>query len=162
MNSQLEQFEDGLDRVTRALNYLTGVFLGRRGLSMSRYRILRYLLSRDEVNMSQMQSHLLVSGPTLTELVDGLVQGGLVQRVRDRGDRRMVFLQLTGAGRELYREVLAFRCSCLTDALGGDGTVLDQANGLLNGIYLGLKRQIEEPAGCKGQDGERCDKDLGC
>ena len=161
MDSQLEQFEEGLDRVNRALNHLTGVFLGRRGISMSRYRILRYLQSRDEVNMSRMQGHLLVSGPTLTELVDGLVQGGLVQRVRDRGDRRMVFLQLTAAGREVYREVLTFRCSCLTEALGGD-TGLDGVNDLLNGVYTGLKRQIEEPAGCKGPGGERCDKDFGC
>ncbi|MDA8335542.1 MAG: MarR family transcriptional regulator [Peptococcaceae bacterium] len=161
MDCQLEQFEEGLDRVNRALTYLTGVFLGRRGISMSRYRILRYLHSREEVNMSRMQAHLLVSGPTLTELVDGLVQDGLVQRVRDRGDRRMVFLRLTGTGREVYRDVLAFRCSCLREALE-DGGGLNDVNGLLNGVYARLKRQIEEPAGYRGPDAERCDKDLGC
>ncbi|HUW63609.1 MAG TPA: MarR family transcriptional regulator [Spirochaetia bacterium] len=161
MDPQLEQFEEGLDRVNRVLNYLTQLFLGRRGLSMSRYRILRYLQSRQEVNMSQMQGHLLVSAPTLTELVDGLVQSGLVLRVRDQGDRRMVYLRLTGAGREVYREVLDFRCSCLKDALGGDGS-LDDTNGLLNSVYSRLKQQITVPGEtvCGRPGKERCEKDF--
>ena len=110
MDPLLEQFEESLDRMNRILNYLTRVFLAQRGLSMSRYRILRYLQSRSKVNMSELQSNLLVCGSTLTELVDVLVRSGLVLRVRDQGDRRMVYLRLTGEGREAYREVLAFRC----------------------------------------------------
>jgi DNA-binding MarR family transcriptional regulator len=164
LDPPLEQFEESLDRVNRVLNYLTQVFLARRGLSMSRYRILRYLQSRAEVNMSEMQGHLLVCGSTLTELVDGLVQSGLVLRMRDQGDRRMVYLRLTGDGREAYREVLAFRCGCLKEALAGDGAGLDGINTLLNSVYAGLKQQIAVP-GEKFSDlpsKERCDKDFGC
>ena len=142
MDPQLEQFEENLDRVNRALNYLTQVFLTRRGLSMPRYRILRYLQSRTDVNMSEMQGHLLVSGSTLTELVDSLVRSGLVLRVRDQGDRRMVYLRLTDEGREAYREVLTFRCACLQEALRDEGSGLDGINAVLKGVYAGLKQQI--------------------
>lgn len=164
MDPPLEQFEEALDRVNRVLKYLTQVFLGRRGLSMSRYRILRYLHSRDEVNMSEMQGHLLVSAPTLTELVDGLVRSGLVTRVRDQGDRRMIFLRLTEAGRDVYREVLDFRCHRLKEALDGGETGLGEVNGLLNGVYTRLKELVEAPGETVcGQSGkERCDKDFGC
>jgi DNA-binding MarR family transcriptional regulator len=141
LDPPLEQFEESLDRVNRVLNHLTQVFLTRRGLSMPRYRILRYLQSRAEINMGELQNHLLVCGSTLTELVDGLVQSGLVLRVRDQGDRRMVYLRLTGEGRDVYREVLAFRCSCLKDALTGKNTGLDGINVFLNSVYAGLKRQ---------------------
>jgi DNA-binding MarR family transcriptional regulator len=141
----LEQFEESLDRVNRVLNHLTQIFLTRRGLSMPRYRILRYLQSRADVNMSEIQSHLLVCGSTLTELVDGLVQSGLVLRVRDQGDRRMVYLRLTGDGREAYWEVLTFRCNCLKQALDGEGAGLDGINALLNSVYAGLKRQTTAP-----------------
>lgn len=156
MDPLLEQFEEGLDRVNRVLNHLTQVFLAQRGLSMSRYRILRYLQSRSEVNMSEMQASLLVCGSTLTELVDGLVRSGLVLRVRDQGDRRMVYLRLTGEGREVYREVLSFRCERLKEALAGasadreaqaGATGLDGINAFLNGVYAGLKRQTAVPAG---------------
>ena len=141
MDPPLEQFEESLDRVNRALNHLTQVFLTQRGLSMSRYRILRYLQSRAEVNMSEMQSHLLVGGSTLTELVDGLVRSGLVLRMRDQGDRRMVYLRLTGEGREVYQEVLAFRCDRLKEVLAGADAGLDGINAFLNSVYAGLKRQ---------------------
>ncbi len=114
---------------------------------MSRYRILRYLQSRAEVNMSEMQSHLLVGGSTLTELVDGLVRSGLVLRMRDQGDRRMVYLRLTDEGREAYREVLAFRCDRLKEVLAGEGAGLDDINAFLSGVYAGLKRQIAMPGG---------------
>ena len=147
MDQPLEQFEESLDRVSRVLNHLTQVFLTQRGLSMPRYRILRYLQSRPEVNMSEMQDSLLVSGPTLTELVDGLVRSGLVLRMRDQGDRRMVYLRLTDEGRETYREVLAFRCERLKDVLAGEDAGLDGINAFLNGVYAGLKQQIAVPGG---------------
>jgi DNA-binding MarR family transcriptional regulator len=147
LDLSLEQFEESLDRVNRVLNHLTQVFLTRRGLSMPRYRILRYLQSRAEVKMGEMQNHLLVCGSTLTELVDGLVQSGLVLRVRDQGDRRMVYLRLTGEGREAYQEVLAFRCSCLKEALTGENAGLEGINTFLNSVYTGLKRQKAMPGG---------------
>ncbi len=153
MDPPLEQFEESLDRVNRALNHLTQVFLTQRDLSMSRYRILRYLQSRAEVNMSEIQSHLLVCGSTLTELVDGLVRSGLVLRMRDQGDRRMVFLRLTDEGREVYREVLAFRCGCLKEVLAGEDAGLDGINAFLNGVYAGLKLKTTMPPG--GQQEER-------
>ena len=147
MDQPLEQFEESLDRVSRVLNHLTQVFLTQRGLSMPRYRILRYLQSRSEVNMSEMQDSLLVSGPTLTELVDGLVRSGLVLRMRDQGDRRMVYLRLTDEGRETYREVLAFRCDRLKDVLTGEDAGLNGINAFLNDVYAGLKQQIVVPGG---------------
>jgi DNA-binding MarR family transcriptional regulator len=143
----LEQFEESLDRVNRALNHLTQVFLTQRGLSMPRYRILRYLQSRSDVNMSEIQGSLLVCGSTLTELVDGLVRSGLVVRIRDQRDRRMVYLRLTGEGRKLYRQVLAFRCERLKEVLAGEGAGLDSINNYLNNVYIGLKGQIAVPGG---------------
>jgi len=164
LDTPLEQFEESLDRVNRVLNHLTQVFLVQRGLSMSRYRILRYLQSRSEVNMSEMQGSLLVCGSTLTELVDGLVRSGLVLRMRDQRDRRMVYLRLTGEGREVYREVLAFRCGCLKEALTGEGAGLDGINALLNGVYTGLKLKTTMPGENIGDRPvkKRCDKNFEC
>jgi DNA-binding MarR family transcriptional regulator len=147
LDPPLEQFEESLDRVNRVLNHLTQVFLTQRGMSMPRYRILRYLQSRSDVNMREMQGNLLVCGSTLTELVDGLVRSGLVLRVRDQGDRRMVYLRLTGEGREAYREVLALRCDYLKKVLAGKGAGLEGINAFLNGVYAGLKQQIAMPGG---------------
>jgi DNA-binding MarR family transcriptional regulator len=140
LDPPLEQFEESLDRVNRVLNHLTQVFLSQHGLSMPRYRVLRYLQSRPDVNMSEIQSSLLVCGSTLTELVDGLVRNELVLRLRDESDRRMVYLRLTEKGREAYREVLAFRCERLQEALAGEETGLNDINAVLNSVYAKLKQ----------------------
>ena len=49
----------------------------------------------------------------------------------------MIYLRLTGEGRELYRQVLAFRCDRLKEVLAGENTGLDGINAFLNGVYAG-------------------------
>jgi DNA-binding MarR family transcriptional regulator len=42
-----------------------------------------------------------VTSPTMSRIVDGLVEKGYIQRIPDAEDRRCVFLQLTDGGREM-------------------------------------------------------------
>ena len=49
----------------------------------------------------EIRDRLLVSGPTVTGLLDGLEAGGYLSRERDPGDRRRLLVSLTAAGREL-------------------------------------------------------------
>jgi DNA-binding MarR family transcriptional regulator len=46
----------------------------------------------------------MVSMPTITSVVDGLVARGLVEREPEPSDRRRVRLNLTPAGRRLYED----------------------------------------------------------
>ncbi|MDF9409488.1 MAG: HTH-type transcriptional regulator MhqR [Pelotomaculum sp. PtaB.Bin013] len=137
----LQQFEENLDRANRILKYLTQLYLGRKGLSLSRYRIMRYLHVRQDVNMTELQNRLLISAASLTELADSLEKEGLVQRVRQQADRRMVYLHLTEKGRAVYKEVLKFRCERLEKALS-EPEDLTQINDFLERIISGLKEQV--------------------
>lgn len=66
-------------------------------LSVPQYRLLAYLAGEPE-RARQLATLLAVSPPTLTALVDGLVAKGLVDRVDDDSDRRIVRHQLTDLG----------------------------------------------------------------
>jgi DNA-binding MarR family transcriptional regulator len=151
VDERIKNFEEALLSVHRAISYLTRVFLAGRGLTMSRFRVLLYLDTRQGTNMSQLQSRLLLSPATVTGLVDGLVNDGLVVRLRDEVDRRMVYLRLTEAGAALREEVLEFRRRCLRNALVEVPGDLDRLSALLMDIYAGLKRQIRSLTG----DGKR-------
>ncbi len=50
---------------------------------------------------SQIAGHMLVKSSTVTGVVDRLEQKGLVKRVRNSPDRRVITIELTEAGRKL-------------------------------------------------------------
>jgi DNA-binding MarR family transcriptional regulator len=71
-------------------------------LPFPQFRVLGLLAGGDE-RASQLASRLAVAKPTLTAIVDCLVERGYVTRETARGDRRVVRLSITEAGREAVR-----------------------------------------------------------
>ena len=75
-------------------------------VSMKEYDVL-YALSKSDapVRLTDMHRRVLLSQPALSRMVDRLVERGLLERHEDAGDRRVVRLALTEAGRACQREV---------------------------------------------------------
>jgi DNA-binding MarR family transcriptional regulator len=73
---------------------------GSKDLSLPQYRVLGVLATGGE-RATQLASRLGVTKPTLTALVDSLVERGLVARDTPAGDRRAVRLSITAAGRSM-------------------------------------------------------------
>jgi long-chain acyl-CoA synthetase len=71
------------------------------GLSLAQYRLLAALGETGEAAASKLAELMAVSRPTITGVVDGLVERGLVVREGVEGDRRRVDVVLTEAGRAL-------------------------------------------------------------
>jgi DNA-binding MarR family transcriptional regulator len=68
------------------------------GLTIPQYRML-VVLSEGGERSARLAQRLAVRKPTLTALADGLIAAGYAERVSEPGDRRIVRLQLTDAGR---------------------------------------------------------------
>lgn len=64
-----------------------------------------FVFSRQQepITMGDLSRILGVPFSTATRTVDWLVNNGYVQRLADPGDRRVVRVELTGAGKELYQ-----------------------------------------------------------
>ena len=89
-------------------------------VSMREYDVL-YTLSkcREPLRISELNRHVLLSQPALSRLVDRLAERGLVARQADPADGRGVRLALTGAGRELQRQVGRRHARSVARALTG-------------------------------------------
>jgi DNA-binding MarR family transcriptional regulator len=75
-------------------------------VSMKEYDVLYALTKADgPVRLTDLHRRVLLSQPALSRMVDRLVERGLVERCEDAGDRRVVRLALTDAGRSCQREV---------------------------------------------------------
>lgn len=68
-----------------------------RDLTLAQFRVLTLIAAGDE-RSTLLADRLAVAKPTITAVVDGLVERGLVAREAVAGDRRSIRVSLTAAG----------------------------------------------------------------
>jgi MarR family transcriptional regulator, organic hydroperoxide resistance regulator len=74
------------------------------GLSMPQVGILMQLHYRSNCGISEIGERFDITNAAASQLVDKLVQSGLIQREEDPNDRRAKLLNLTEKGRELIQQ----------------------------------------------------------
>lgn len=100
------------------------------GPGLDQWRILDLLADGVGHPMSEVAAHAMVPAPTLTKIVDRLVDQGLVYRRPDEADRRRVLVLLAERGRALHARVAPAVAAVereLVDALGPDAPVVLRA-----------------------------------
>ena len=70
----------------------------KEGLSLSQYFVLCFLDKDEKFRMSDVKKMLVSSGAFATNIADRLVKKGLIYRVRNHKDRRIVTVSLTMKG----------------------------------------------------------------
>jgi DNA-binding MarR family transcriptional regulator len=93
---------DLLAAVRRVLGPEIAVEPGGEAIATTQFLALRALANQDRT-ASDLARALGVRLPTLTQLADGLVTRGWIERHDDPDDRRRVRLGLTDSGRQVYR-----------------------------------------------------------
>jgi len=131
MNSKAVVSVGEVDRLYKALSVLSrtvGEVLETRAveaatgpLSLSKVQVLRLLAHRRNQSSSQVARFLNVSRPSVTQIIDALVESGLVSRRVATGDRREVVLNLTKQGRQGFQAVRRERRHLLRGALRSAG-----------------------------------------
>ena len=79
------------------------------GLSMPQFGILMHLFYSKNCGISHLGEHMDISAPAASQIVDRLVQHGLVERTEDPHDRRAKQLALTPKGHELIETGIVAR-----------------------------------------------------
>jgi len=72
-------------------------------LTLAQIRIIRLLSDHGDCSMKELARRARITMPTATGLVDRLVRAGIVERVKDSNDRRVVKVRLSKRGTELVR-----------------------------------------------------------
>ncbi len=106
---------------------------GECDLTLAQYRVLALVTAGDE-RSSLLAERLAVAKPTITAVVDGLVERGFIERASVQGDRRSIRLTLTKAGQQVLRVVERTMAETLERILGhaGDRAALLAALGDLD------------------------------
>jgi DNA-binding MarR family transcriptional regulator len=96
--SFIERFTHGIESFEYQGNHIgTGIF------------ILNYIGKHPNCSMSDIKHFLQLIPSAVTRRIDKLVNSGLVYRINDENDRRLVKLILTKDGKDLYQNFLQSR-----------------------------------------------------
>jgi DNA-binding MarR family transcriptional regulator len=84
-------------------------FMEGAGISHSQVGALMQLYCEDACGVSDIGEHLGISVPAASQLVDRLVQQGLLERIEYQADRRYKQVSLTSKGRQLIESGIEYR-----------------------------------------------------
>jgi DNA-binding MarR family transcriptional regulator len=125
------------------------------GLTPSQYRMMKLAGAGGE-RSTRLAQRLAVAKPTLTATADGLVAAGYASRAAEPGDRRVVRLSLTPAGRAALDRADAVYSAWLgplLDATGDRETVLDALD-LLGSAMTEARRARQGLGPCHNGDAD--------
>lgn len=90
-------------------------------LSLNEYDVLFNLSRQPErrLRIRDLNRHLLLTQPSVSRLVDRLVQRELVTKQGDPGDGRGTIVTITDAGFELFRKVAVVHAESIRRRVGG-------------------------------------------
>ena len=87
-------------------------------LNMQELRVVEFLGNEGPRMMRELAEHLTVAVNSMTSIVDSLEKKGLVQRHRSEEDRRVIRVELTDPGREVYQSLVEVNQRLFRSMLG--------------------------------------------
>jgi MarR family 2-MHQ and catechol resistance regulon transcriptional repressor len=106
-------------RASRAVLGRVESRLAAHGLTMTQLGVLESILHKGPLTHRELGRKVLTSAGNMTDLIDKLEGRGLVRRVRDTADRRLVRVELTSDGRALIERVFPTHAADIAAAMQG-------------------------------------------
>ena len=99
-----------MDTIPLLMRLLRTKFREKRAgdLSMAQFRTLAYVNAQEGACLSEASGHIGLGLPSMSKLVESLVQRGLLERTVHGQDRRRVCLTLTQRGRRELKEAYTY------------------------------------------------------
>ena len=117
----VEPLLDRIDKVTRRLQRdlecCDRALVGCCGLTVSQSNAMLALQGLGRATMNEFAVEMRLHGTTMTRMVDALIEKGLVERMPDAEDRRIVRVALSPAGQEMAERLQVSKRELLSSAL---------------------------------------------
>lgn len=118
--------------------------LSDQDISISMWFFLRLLRTEDGRSQKELSQLLGLAQPTTVNMMDNLEKRGLIRRIRNAEDRRVVNIFLTRSGRKLANELVQIAESVNSAALATLNTKqTSDLRSLLNEVKASLESEIE-------------------
>ncbi|MGX4669774.1 MarR family winged helix-turn-helix transcriptional regulator [Cerasibacillus sp. JNUCC 74] len=113
-----------IDRIEKRMRYISGIIKQKGRKILNNYPItspqfvaLQWLLEEGDLTIGELSNRISLAFSTTTDLVDRMEKNGLVERVRDTNDRRVVRIHVLNKGKTIIHEVIGKRQQYLGEVL---------------------------------------------
>ncbi|WP_163537941.1 MarR family transcriptional regulator [Gracilibacillus sp. YIM 98692] len=115
---------DTIADIEKELRYIAGIIkqqgreiLHHYPITAPQFIALQYLLEYGDLTLGELSNKIHMAFSTTTDLVDRMEKNGIVERVKDTKDRRVVRIHLLDKGKQIIREVIEKRQEYLGEVL---------------------------------------------
>jgi DNA-binding MarR family transcriptional regulator len=143
----VEDISKAMQRMAHMFHFVPGVWMDL-DLTIVQLKSLLYIDFKGSTNFKQLADALGVTPPSVTGIIDRLVEQGLISREENPTNRRMQVLRTTDRGKSLIQRLLESRRSTMSTFLGGlsmqDLSSLARITSILASSIEQNKQQMEE------------------
>jgi DNA-binding MarR family transcriptional regulator len=101
----IKDIVESIRRLVRA-EYLDSQQMSKQyGLTAPQSLVLRLLIKRGALSSADLSRQMYVTPSNITGIIDRLEKKGLVERIRQQGDRRVALITLTQSGQNLGKTI---------------------------------------------------------
>jgi DNA-binding MarR family transcriptional regulator len=151
LESEKEQFIDditkAMQRMAHMFHFVPGVWLDL-DLTIVQLKCLLFIDFKESTNFKQLADALGVTPPSVTGIIDRLVEQGLISREENPANRRMQVLRTTEKGKALIQKLVETRRSTISTFLDSlsiqDLSSLARITSILASSIEQNKQQMEE------------------
>ena len=133
-----------LDTVPLVMRTIRTEFRNQRSgdLSVPQFRTLAFINGNDGASLSSLANHIGLTLPSMSKLVDELVNRGLVDREEYRQDRRRICLRLTSQGKNelevVHNHTQAFLAGKMSSLTNEELTTIARSLQILNDLFVSV------------------------
>ncbi len=148
-NQVYRPFVEEIEQLMRKVSFVVKCrgrdILGEFEITPPQFEALLLLRQHGDMTIGELGNKMYLASSTATDLIDRMERNGLVERVRDGKDRRVVRLRMLDKGREMILRVMESRRIYLDKILASvseeDKKVLVSS---LQSIYDLMKEEYEK------------------
>lgn len=133
-STQVAEIEKVLRMVAGIIKHKGRVILKEFDITPPQFVALQWLSEEGDLTIGELSTKMYLAFSTTTDLVDRMEKNGLVQRVKDENDRRVVRIHLLEIGSELIEKVIDRRQNYLREVFQDYSQ--DEIDGLGNSLRL--------------------------
>ena len=111
-----EKIDDAVTKIERLLRHVAFIIKKRGrdilvdfGITTPQFNALLVLRDNPNITMGDLCEKLFLACSTATDLIDRMEKNGLLERSRDKQDRRVIRLSISEKGRSVISEVIEAR-----------------------------------------------------